>query len=64
MTTSPQHVRTQGAARPRNLAIGCLAVLIVIAALWMVGRVLRSAETGPAVEPEPVDPSLISHVDA
>lgn len=45
MTSKTQRVRTRGAARPRNLAAGCLAVLVVLAALWLLGRVLRSTET-------------------
>ena len=60
MTPSPQHVRTRGAARPRNLAAGCLAVVVVLAALWALGQALRSSEDAPA-EPSPVDSSLISH---
>lgn len=34
----PQLIRTTGPARPRNLAIGCLSVLVVAALLALCGR--------------------------
>lgn len=50
MTPDDQHVRTRGSARPRNLAAGCLAVLVVLAALWLLGRAVRQSEPGPALD--------------
>ena len=54
-----QDVRTSGPARPRNLAVGCLAVLVVLAALALLGRFVRGVESGdepPAVEQAPAHP--------
>ena len=48
MKPSPQRVRTHGAARPRNLAVGCLAVLVVLAACGLLGRFLRATEPDAA----------------
>ena len=47
MTPETQRVRTRGPARPRNLAAGCLAVLVVLAALWLLGRAVRQSEPAP-----------------
>lgn len=44
MTPSPQRVRTRGSARPRNLAVGCLAVLVVLAACGLLGRLVRQSD--------------------
>lgn len=55
MTPSPQAVRTRGPARPRNLAAGCLAVLVVLAALWLLGRAVRQAAPDPPAAPPPTD---------
>lgn len=52
MTPENQRVRTRGPARPRNLAVGCLAVLVVVAALWLLGRAVRQSEAdAPATAP-------------
>ena len=58
MTPDNQRVRTRGAARPRNLAAGCLAVLVVIAALWLLGRAVRQSDadtptTAPVTDTRP-----------
>lgn len=44
MTPDDQLVRTRRPARPRNVAVGCLAVLVVLAALWLLGRAVRQSE--------------------
>ena len=44
MDPSPQRVRTRRPARPRNVAFGCLVVLVVIAALGLLGRFVRSVD--------------------
>ena len=45
MDPSPQKVRTRGPARPRNLAVGCLAALVVLAALMVLGQYVRGVES-------------------
>lgn len=45
MNPSPQHVRTRGPARPRNVAAGLLSVAVVIAFLLLVGWFVR--RSGP-----------------
>lgn len=45
MNPSPQHVRTRGPARPRNLAAGCLSVAVVVALLMLCGWFAR--RSGP-----------------
>ena len=51
MTPHNQRVRTRGAARPRNLAVGCLAVLVVLAACGLLGRLVRQSEQAPDPPP-------------
>ena len=56
-----QDVRASGPARPRNLAVGCFAVLVVLAALAVLGRFVRGVESGdepPAIEQAPAEPSV------
>ena len=48
MTPENQRVRTRGAARPRNLAVGCLAVLVVLAACGLLARLLPDDPPPPA----------------
>ena len=50
-----QCVRTRGAARPRNLAAGCAAVLVVLAALFLLGWFLRTAPAPPDPAPPAVE---------
>lgn len=54
MDPSPQRVRTRGPARPRNLAAGCLAVLVVLAACGLLGRFLRAEGPGAVADAPPV----------
>ena len=54
-----QDVRASGPARPRNLAVGCFAVLVVLATLALLGRFVRGVESGdepPVVEQAPTHP--------
>jgi hypothetical protein len=53
MTPQGQRVRTRGSARPRNLAVGCLAVLVVLAACGLLGRLLQ--EAGPEADAPPTE---------
>ena len=54
MDPSPQRVRTGSRpARPRNLAAGCLGLLVVAAALALCGRAvgeIDEADPAPTVE--------------
>ena len=45
MDPSPQHVRTRGPARPRNIAAGVFSVAVIIAVLLLCGLFAR--RTGP-----------------
>ena len=56
MTPENQRVKTRGAARPRNLAVGCLAVLVVLAACGLLGRLVRQSDP----EPAPDAPAAVS----
>lgn len=46
MNPSPQPVHTRRPARPRNVAVGCMSVLVAITFLLLVGWFVRA--NGPA----------------
>ena len=59
MTPENQLVKTRGAARPRNLAVGCLAVLVVLAACGLLARCVRQTDAevpaeAPVTDTRPV----------
>ena len=64
MTPDNQRVRTRGAARPRNLAAGCAAVLVVLAALFLLGWFLRTETAPPPPDPVPPPEPVSRSVDA
>ncbi|MDT0630840.1 hypothetical protein [Rubrivirga litoralis] len=53
MKPENQHVRTHGAARPRNLAVGCLAVLVVLLACGLLARFVRDEDADTITPPDP-----------
>ncbi len=55
MTPPPQHVRTRGPARPRNIAAGILSVAVIIAVLLLCGWFAR--RTGPEMPRDAESPT-------
>ena len=46
----PQLVRTRGPARPRNLVIGCLGVVVVLTSLALCGRAVEEIDEASPTE--------------
>ncbi len=55
MTPDDQRVRTRGPARPRNLAAGCLAVLVVLASCGLLAKCVRQTDEMDTPPPADVD---------